>query len=95
MRRVEDCREVTGDDTYLEKGQEHAIWGIWPVRVSTLFPVFPDVAAPEPSIMSILLPVGEVVLLLAVKLARVTLICLPLVVYVALNGSIPLSGFMG
>ena len=60
--------------------------GTWLVRYSVLFAVCLEVVPIEADALSVLCSIGAVGLALVMKAAFLTLIFLPLVIYVALNG---------
>src|SRR4030042_1607099 len=74
------------DGSGRDQEPQSAIRGKSLVRVSVLFAICLEVMPVEADVLGVLLSTGNVLLLLAVKVTSLTLILLPLAIYVLLNG---------
>ena len=78
-----------------DQPEDRAIRGKWLVRMSTLFAICLEVIPIEMDVVSVLWSMRAVVLVLAVKVTCLTLILLPLVIYIRLNGRTALKCVWG
>ena len=84
--RINERRAVSHAGGLSRDQTPRATRGVWLVRLSTLFAICLEVIPIEADVVSVLWSTRAVLFVLVVKLTCLTLILLPLVIYIWLNG---------